>query len=251
MVKKAILSLVSAVSILAISNSQVSAAGFTDIESSPMKPQIEKLASENIISGYADGTFRPKEKVTRAQYAKMLALALDLPLDANYSKSFTDLSPWSKPYVGALVKAGITNGKSKTFFGGNDYITRQEMAVMFVRAMGLEEYVYMLDYNQSFADANKISSWAKPHVFFLREIGFADGNGTYYFPQDATTREAFAKLTYRLTFEEHKYFERSLNLIAARVYENIKQVTYLGDSMIKIIYQDGTTEESHAEDFLD
>ena len=250
--KKAVISIVSAAMLFGvIGGTPAAASAFTDIDSSPMKPHIERLAQENIISGYMDGTFRPKEKVTRAQYAKMLALAMGLTPDANAARQFTDLADWSRPYVGALVKVGISNGKSKTSFGGNDYITRQEMAVMFVRAMGLEEFVHMLDYNNSFADSSKISSWAKPHVFFLKDIGFADGNGKYYFPQDATTREAFAKLTYRFTIEEHKYFELALNRIALEVYENIEKVTYLGDNLIKVTYTDGTVEDDQVEVFLD
>lgn len=250
--KKVIISIVSAAMLFGVfGGASAAASAFTDIDSSPMKPHIERLAKENIISGYMDGTFRPKEKVTRAQYAKMLALAMGLSPDANAARQFTDLSDWSRPYVGALVKAGISHGKSKTSFGGNDFITRQEMAVMFVRAMGLEEFVHMLDYKNSFADSSKISSWAKHHVFFLKDIGFADGNGTYYFPQDATTREAFAKLTYRFTIEEQKYFELALNRIALEVYENIEKVTYLGDNLIKVTYTDGTVEDDQVEVFLD
>ena len=45
---------------------------FKDIDSSPMKFYIEELAKNNVISGYADGTFRPKEELTRANLPKCL-----------------------------------------------------------------------------------------------------------------------------------------------------------------------------------
>lgn len=223
-----------------LGNSSASAATtFKDIDSSPMKFYIEELAKNNVITGYADGTFRPKEKLTRAQFAKMLALAMELPLDAKAAAQFTDLADWSRPYVGALVKADITYGKSKTLFGSNALITRQEMAVMFVRAMGLEEFAGLLEYDPAFADFHKVSSWAQPHVAFLKDIGFIEGNGQYYFPQDATTREAFAKLTYRFKMEEDKYFERALNRIILEMVEEAVDVTLIDENTLEVTYDDG------------
>lgn len=216
---------------------------FKDIDSSPMKFYIEELAKNNVISGYADGTFRPKEKLTRAQFAKMLALAMELPLDAKAAAQFTDLAEWSKPFVGALVKADITYGKSKTLFGSNALITRQEMAVMFVRAMGLEEFVGLLEYDPGFSDFHKVSSWAQPHVAFLYDIGFIEGNGEYYFPQDPTTREAFAKLTYRFKMQEDLYFERALNRIILEMVEEAIDVTLIDPETIEVTYDDGEVVE--------
>ena len=212
---------------------------FKDIDSSPMKFYIEELAKNKVISGYADGTFRPKEKLTRAQFAKMLALAMELPLDVKAAAPFTDLADWSRPYVGALVTAEITYGKSKTLFGANTLITRQEMAVMFVRAMGLEEFVSLLEFDPAFSDFHKVSSWAQPHVAFLKDIGFIEGNGQYYFPQDPTTREAFAKLTYRFKMEEDKYFERALNRIILEMAEEAIDVTLIDEETIEVTYDGG------------
>lgn len=224
---------------------------FSDISSSPMKFYIEELAKRKVITGYADGTFRPKEKLTRAQFAKMLSLAMELPGDAKAAAQFTDLADWSRPYVGALVKAGITNGKSKTLYGSNALITRQEMAVMFVRAMGLEEFVGLLDYEASFSDFGKVSSWAQPHVAFLKDIGFIEGNGQYYFPQDPTTREAFAKLTYRFKIEENKYYERALNRIILEMVEEAVDVTLIDGETIEVTYNDGEVIEYEISYYLE
>ncbi len=221
------------------SPSASASATFKDIDRSPMKFYIEELAKNNVISGYADGTFRPKENLTRAQFAKMLALAMELPLDSKAAAQFTDLADWSRPYVGALVKAEITYGKSKTLFGANTLITRQEMAVMFVRAMGLEEFVVLLEYDASFADIQKVSSWAQPHVAFLKDIGFIEGNGKYYFPHDPTTREAFAKLTYRFKMEELKYYELALNRIILELAEEAIDVELIDGETIEVTYDDG------------
>ncbi|MBT2661777.1 S-layer homology domain-containing protein [Bacillus sp. ISL-45] len=86
-----------------------------------MKFYIEELAKNNVISGYADGTFRPKENLTREQFAKMLSLAMELPLDSKAAAQFTDLADWSRPYVGALVNSEITYGKIKDIVRGEHF----------------------------------------------------------------------------------------------------------------------------------
>ncbi|MDR7855554.1 glycosyl hydrolase family 18 protein [Tissierella sp.] len=59
--------------LLKISPSQNLKNPFKDIDySSWSYPYIVTMAKENIFTGYEDGTFRPKEKVTRAQMAALL-----------------------------------------------------------------------------------------------------------------------------------------------------------------------------------
>ena len=53
------------------------AAELRDIENSWAKGAIEELVAQDIISGYPDGTFKPDRQVTRAEFAKILTLALD------------------------------------------------------------------------------------------------------------------------------------------------------------------------------
>lgn len=49
---------------------------FTDTESHWARDMITALANEGIISGYADGTFRPDEPITRAEAVSMVYKAL-------------------------------------------------------------------------------------------------------------------------------------------------------------------------------
>jgi len=52
---------------------------FTDIEGSWAADWIEELYQEGIVNGYSDGTYRPNNKVTRAQMAKFIVNAFKLP----------------------------------------------------------------------------------------------------------------------------------------------------------------------------
>jgi hypothetical protein len=103
--------------------------------------------------------------------------------------------------------------------------------------------VYLLEYEQPFDDFHKVSNWAQPHVAFLKDIGFIQGNGQYYFPQAPTTREAFAKLTYRWKFEDEKYFERALNRIILEFYEGAASVKVIGENLIEIMFENGESDQ--------
>ncbi|MHB1344034.1 MAG: CHAP domain-containing protein, partial [Thermoleophilia bacterium] len=49
---------------------------FTDTATSPYREAIYALLGGEIISGYSNNTFRPREAVKRAQFAKMVVLTL-------------------------------------------------------------------------------------------------------------------------------------------------------------------------------
>lgn len=58
----------------------------SDIEKSYARAEIQALVEAGIISGYPDGTFKPTAKITRAEFAKVLAKALGLKEDAEAAK---------------------------------------------------------------------------------------------------------------------------------------------------------------------
>lgn len=100
---------------------------------------IGKLVDLGVIDGYEDGTFKPNDKVTRAEFSKMVYTSANLEeIEGN---SFTDTSNhWAKDYINTLVEIG---GIDKTEYGDNynpnKNITRLEMAKMVVRTWGLED----------------------------------------------------------------------------------------------------------------
>lgn len=100
---------------------------------------VGKLVDLGVIDGYEDGTFKPNDKVTRAEFSKMVFTSANLvKIEGN---SFTDTSNhWAKDYINTLVEIG---GIDKTEYGDNynpnKNITRLEMAKMVVRTWGLED----------------------------------------------------------------------------------------------------------------
>lgn len=84
--------------------------GFSDVPSSHYAySSIAWCASTGVASSYDDGTFRPGEPVTRAQFCVMLARVF-FPEEVANQQAQTAGGPWYLPYVNALAKKGILIG---------------------------------------------------------------------------------------------------------------------------------------------
>ncbi|PFA67316.1 hypothetical protein CN378_10740 [Bacillus sp. AFS015802] len=230
-----------------------SASSFTDIQNTFAKDYIEVLGSEKIIDGFPDGTYRPNSTIKRGDFAKMLSLALDLPLNADSASSFTDVPERVRPFVGALIDAGIANGKKPGYFGSNSPITRQEMIIMFMRAMGMEDFSQLLNFDSEFTDESSISRTAYPYVSFAEQIGFAEGNlDGQFMPVSYGTRAAAAKWIYFFLIEQDLYFENALNVIGINSVENLNQVTLVNSyESVTLTYADNTSKTQSLEDFVE
>ena len=79
-------------------NAYCSNISFTDVDASHWAySSIEKSATNGIIGGYEDGSFRPEANITRGEFCKMLSTALKLPISA------TDTGMgWAYPYMLAI-----------------------------------------------------------------------------------------------------------------------------------------------------
>ncbi len=120
------------------------AAGFKDVSASnPYRVQIETLAQLGIINGYSDGTFRPNAKVTRAQLAKMVILAMRLPVSEDDKcpfgdvKKSTDLDLYPDNYVAAAAREGIVTGypgSKGPVFKPDASVTMAQLVTMGTRA---------------------------------------------------------------------------------------------------------------------
>ncbi|MGB6406558.1 MAG: immunoglobulin-like domain-containing protein, partial [Planococcus donghaensis] len=87
--------------------------------------EIMYLADDQIIGGYPEGGFKPEKNTTRAEAAKMLALALDLPIpDASSGYKDVTNKHWAKNYIAAVSKAGLFNGNPDGTFAPNNVLKR-------------------------------------------------------------------------------------------------------------------------------
>jgi hypothetical protein len=99
---------------------------------------IQGLKEREIVGGYPSGTgslFNPDSTLTRAQFAKMLALALDIPVDPSAVAPFDDVPPGLFPgaYIAALAERGIGQGTGPRTFSPDATLTRAQLMTLLVR----------------------------------------------------------------------------------------------------------------------
>ena len=117
--------------------SSVSSNPFRDVSRrSWAAPYIQKAKSLGIISGYADGTFRPNDKINRVEALKILLLASGLEIEGGYM-NFPDTTSgaWYQRYVALAQSLGIVSGYPDGTFGPGNSIKRSEMAKIAVKTL--------------------------------------------------------------------------------------------------------------------
>jgi SpoIID/LytB domain protein len=109
---------------------------FDDVgEREPQREAINALAEAGIAAGFGDGTFRPSERVTRAQMATFLARALGLEqVDPDGRFSDVDEGPHAGA-IHALADAAISVGYDDATFRPTLEVSREQMASFLRRAV--------------------------------------------------------------------------------------------------------------------
>lgn len=162
-------------------------AGLKDISGHWAETNISSLVAAEAVSGYPDGTFKPNNTITRAEFATILVKAFKLNLKEG--KVFNDTADhWARESIATAAGHGIVNGYSDTAFGPDDNITREQMAVMIVKAAKLTNTAE----GKIFADKARISDWAQEAVSGASGKGIISGypDNTFRPKANATRAEA-------------------------------------------------------------
>lgn len=126
-----------------------SAAEFNDGADINNNDAVDTLVALNVIGGYDDGSFRPEGSVTRAQMAKMIAVAMNGGNEdfrgSSVGSQFTDVKDgmWYTKFINYCVSQGVINGRSATIFDPEGNVTATETAVMVMRAMGYRNETFL------------------------------------------------------------------------------------------------------------
>ncbi|OES44930.1 S-layer homology domain-containing protein [Domibacillus iocasae] len=111
-----------------------------------VKDAVNALYAKGIINGKSRTEFKPADNITRAEMAKVIALAYKL--EAGETKNtFTDVNNTFDPYVDALLEAGVTFGITGELFGATQDITRGQFALFMFRAGKIEDGQKNLEVN--------------------------------------------------------------------------------------------------------
>ena len=131
---------------------------------------ISTLVNGGILTGYADGTFKPNATITRAEFAVMaVRFQFDGDLDTLPDSSpFADVNGhWAEGYIALAVGLGYVQGYDDGTFRPNAPVTRAEVATMINNALNrhVDDEEDLLDDMNVWAD-NQPGAW---YYFALQE----------------------------------------------------------------------------------
>lgn len=192
---------------------------------------IKELMSMEVFPN--DSTyFGPKFPILRSDFTVAIAKAINLvPYKPAKTSSYyqnaknAEISPFidvpvsdaNYGYIKAASDAGLISGTAPFQFSPTKSLTRAQAAVIFIRALGLENLGPTGNFSTGFVDDYKIPIWAKRDVYVAREIGLISGdeNGNFN-PDNTVTREEAASMISRMIDFMMKdltvdYVERVLN----------------------------------------
>jgi len=154
-------------------------------------PYVQCLACRGILGGYADGTFRPGNDVTRGQLAKIVSNAAGFNEPVT-GQTFSDVAPDSTfyVYIERMARRGMIGGyQDGTFRPGNN-ATRGQIAKIASNAAGFNEPVS----GQTFSDVAQGSTFYE-YVERMAARGIINGyqDGTFR-PNNNATRGQTAKI---------------------------------------------------------
>ena len=166
------------------------------------------MADRGVLQGKAKGIFAPNDSITRAEFAKTVVVLLELENDITTAgRDFKDVDKdeWYHEYIQIAFKHGIIEGRNEETFSPNDFITRQEMAVMAARIMELTDNMEILlplqikEMIQAYGDNTQIADWAEVGMALAVKNKIIRGKeGERLAPKDNATRAEAVVILKRL-----------------------------------------------------
>lgn len=145
------------------------AADFSDVSSDYAHYEaITSLVDQGIINGYEDGTFKPENTITRAEFSKLLAVS-SAPTGYNFSATtttFPDIADknaehgWAVPYISYAVSTKAINGYTDGTFQPGNPVTYGEAIKMIVCTLG---YAPVVD--------TTLTPWYQGYLNIANQIG--------------------------------------------------------------------------------
>lgn len=133
----------------------------SDVAGNWAEPFIRVLVDKGIIKGYPDGTFRPDQSVSRAEFAALLNKAFDLqPVRAGAKFKDVPTKYWAAKVIQKAYRGGFLTGYPNQTFAPNQNIVRIHSLVSLTNGGKLTPSGN-LDLNRVFGDAAQVPSYGQ------------------------------------------------------------------------------------------
>ena len=180
--------------------SPAASAAFSDAEGTWAAEVIEKAEGYGLMNGYPDGTFGVGKELTRGEFVAVLCRMFGWDAASPGAPSFSDCpaSHWAYSYVETALAHGVMDAGGA--FRPEDYISREEMAVMLVRALGYGTLAQSLSgLELPFDDITDNRGYIAIAYDIGMITGVAGAGGQLKFlPRDSATREEAAAMLVRV-----------------------------------------------------
>ena len=138
---------------------------FIDVDDSisTYKDAISYLSEKEVISGYPDGSFKPKNPITRAEVIKIIVTSFNIEFKDGSNKSFAfdDIKgKWFEDYVKIGASNGIIKGYEDGTFRPDNNVTYGELCAMVCRLLNM--------------NVNEGEDWARAYLNAAGEAGLLD-----------------------------------------------------------------------------
>lgn len=188
---------------------------------------IRYLVAKNAVSGYESGEFKPNNKISRAEFVRILLSAFDIEIEPEKSEKnegnsegrsketddtseekvdliFSDVNEndWFYKYIIKGAELNLIKGDGEKVYPNNP-ITRQEIAVIISRMVAIKgKKLETGNKIKIFVDENSISDWAVADVLKLQAAGIVSGDDEGNFnPLSAATRAEGARMISQTIFK--------------------------------------------------
>src|SRR5450830_605871 len=158
----------------------------SDISDHWAQVKIQSWMDKGLIKGYPDGTFKPDQNVTRAEFMTLANRAFGYTAVVPITYTDVKTGSWYAPKVAKAKAAGYISGYPDGTMKPENPITREEVATIVARIKNLTSDANAAD---KYPDAAKIGSWSKGGVGAVTSAkimqGYPDGS---FKPQGLMTR---------------------------------------------------------------
>ncbi|MER2169332.1 MAG: S-layer homology domain-containing protein, partial [Psychrobacillus psychrodurans] len=232
-----------------------SAASLSDIAGNTHEEAITALVDAGVINGYPDGTFQPNKTLTRSDVVKLLGKFLvskghEVPADYKTNVRFNDLTSASNDellkYAAVVYDAGVFNGSNGNLLAA-DNITRENMAVVLVRAfdtlnnIDLVSYVQDQDYKKDVKDLYTAKAEARSAIEVLDFFDITNPAVANFNPKGSTTRGHFATFLYNT-------MNADFSAVTGVANSAVSEIKAINNTTVEVTFKE-TVENIEALDF--
>ena len=209
------------------------------------KDIIERFSNNEIIKGYPDGTFRPEDTLTRAEFITMLVNITKMESVEGSKPYVIDENHWAKEFVDIAQENGIIEVGDYSTFNPDVSIRRYEICRMIANSFSnIKESYRNNSYRSSFSDIKEESKEINSILAILQELDLLNGysDNTARINNTCERAEAVAFLNNILEnkekIEEYKAIEDNI------IYYDGDKIVCKSDLSSKLIKRENLIQET-------